>query len=152
MKTLMPEPVRPAVVMFGRILLAAIFVQSGFNKVMHYSSVETYMVNAAIPMAGALLPLTILVELGAGLLIMLGLFARAAAILVFLFTIAVTLSIHRFWNMPSAQATVQQLHFMKNVAIMGGLLVLAAYGAGSWSLDGEIIRLREEKMREMLEP
>ena len=152
MKTLFPQHVRPATVMVGRILLALIFVLSGWNKVMHYSSVDTYMASVGIPMAGALLPLTILVELGGGLLIAVGLFTRAAAIVVFLFSIPVTLAIHHFWDLPAAQAMMQQIHFMKNVSMMGGMLLLAVYGAGSWSLDGEIIRLREEKMREMLEP
>ena len=76
---------------------------------MHYSGTEAYMASAGIPMIGLLLPLSILIELGGGLLIVLGLFTRPVA--------------------------MQQIHFMKNLAIMGGMLMLAAYGPGSWSLD-----------------
>ena len=76
-----------------------------------------------------LLPLTILVELGGGLLIVFGLFTRPVALIVFLFLIPVTLTFH------AGSDPEQQIHFMKNLAIMGGMLVLAVHGAGSWSLD-----------------
>lgn len=135
MNTMIADPVHPAVALVGRILLAVIFVVSGFGKVMHYSGTEAYMASAGIPMIGLLLPLSILIELGGGLLIVLGLFTRPVAIIVFLFIIPVTLAIHHFWDLPSAQAAMQQIHFMKNLAIMGGMLMLAAYGPGSWSLD-----------------
>ncbi len=135
MKTMIDDPVHPAVTLIARILLALIFVVSGFGKVANYSGTEAYMANAGLPMVGVLLPLAILAELGGGLLIVLGLFTRSAAIVAVLFTAATAVAIHHFWDLPAAQAMMQQIHFMKNLSIMGGMLLLAAYGPGSWSLD-----------------
>ena len=135
MKTVTTDPAHPAIALVGRILLALIFIVSGFGKVMNYAGTEAYMASAGLPMVGLLLPLTILVELGGGLLIAFGLFTRIVAIVQFLFLIPVSLVFHHFWDVPAAQAAMQQIQFMKNIAIMGGMLLLAYAGAGSWSLD-----------------
>ena len=135
MKTVVTEPAHPGVALAGRILLALIFLVSGFGKLTDYTGTEAYMASAGLPMVGLLLPLTILVELGGGLLIAAGLFARSIAIVEFLFLIPVSLVFHHFWDLPAAQAMEQQIHFLKNVSIMGGMLLLAYAGPGSWSLD-----------------
>ncbi len=135
MKNAIVDPAHPGIALVGRILLALIFIVSGFGKLMHYAGTETYMASAGLPMVELLLPLTILVELGGGLLIAFGLFTRIVAILVFLFLIPVSLVFHHFWDLPAAQAGMQQIQFMKNITIMGGMLLLAYAGPGSWSLD-----------------
>ncbi len=136
MKTIVTDTAHPAIALVGRILLALIFILSGFGKLTGYSGTAAYMTGAGLPMVGLLLPLTILIELGGGLLIALGLFTRIVAIVMFLFLIPVSLALHHFWDVPAAQAAVQQIQFLKNVAIMGGMLLLAFAGPGSWSLDG----------------
>ena len=135
MNTIVVDPVHPSVALVGRILLALIFILSGFGKLTDYAGTAGYMTNAGLPMVGLLLPLTILVELGGGLLIALGLFTRVAAPVLFLFLIPVSLAFHHFWDVPAAQASMQQIEFLKNIAIMGGMLLLAFAGPGSWSLD-----------------
>jgi putative oxidoreductase len=119
----------------GRILLALIFVLSGFNKITGFDGTAAYMASAGLPFTKVLLVLTIAVELGGGLLIMLGWKARWVALVVFLFLIPVTLVFHNPVADP-AQAQQQMVHLLKNVAIMGGMLHLFAFGAGAWSVDG----------------
>ena len=116
----------------GRILLALIFVTAGFGKITGYAGAAGYMASKGLPLIDVLLPLTILVELGGGLLIVFGLFSRYAALAIFLFLIPVTLIFH------SAGDAVNQIMFMKNISIMGGLLLLIANGPGMWSIDGRL--------------
>lgn len=87
-----------------------------------------------MPEAGA--ALAIVVELGAGLMILLGFKTRWAALALALFTLASAVFFHNYWAVPEAQQMMQTLMFNKNIAITGGLLILAAFGAGAFSLDG----------------
>ena len=80
-----------------------------------------------------LLILTIVIELGGGTAIVLGWKTPLAALLVFSFTMLVTLVFHRFWVAPPDDGQVQQLMFMKNESVMGGLLVLYAFGPGKYA-------------------
>ena len=119
----------------ARILLAAIFIISGFGKITGYEGTAGYMAAQGLPLVGILLPLTIAIELGGGLLLALGWKARWAAALLFLFLIPATLVFHQFWGIDPKLAQMQQIHFLKNVAIMGGMLMVAAFGPGAWSVD-----------------
>ena len=114
----------------GRILLAVLFVTAGASKLgAGYAGTQGYMAAMGVP--GALLPLVILTELGGGLLIVLGLWTRLAAVALAGFSILAALLFH---FKPDDQ--MQMILFMKNFAIAGGFLVLAAHGAGALSLDG----------------
>ena len=77
------------ILLLARMLLTLIFVESGYGKVMRYADTAGYMASQGLPMVQILLPLTIAVELGGGLLIVLGLFTRSAALILFLFLIPV---------------------------------------------------------------
>ena len=118
----------------GRILLALIFIISGFGKISGYAGTAGYMVSKGLPLVAVLLPLTILVELGGGLLIALGWKTRWAAAVVFLFLIPVTLVFHNPTGLAAAEAQQQMINLLKNVSIMGGMLGLFAFGPGSFSL------------------
>ena len=123
--------------LFGRILLALIFVFSGFNKLTHFDGTAGYMAMHGLPMAHVLLVASIAVELGGGLMLLLGWHARIAAAALFLFLIPTTLIFHAFWavNPSDVMALQNQMnHFMKNLAIMGGMLYVLAYGSGPLSL------------------
>jgi len=124
-----------ALALVGRILLGSIFVLSGFQKLMGYSGVVASISGKGLPMPEVLAVLTIVIELGAGLLLVVGWKARWAALLLFLFIIPVSLVFHNFWTMEGAQAAMNKIHFMKNVSIMGGMLMVAAFGPGRYSLD-----------------
>ena len=83
-----------------------------------------------------LAPIGAVIEFFGGLALVLGAWTRPAAILVAGFTIAATLIAHRFWDVPTEQQAMQTIQFMKNLAIVGGLLGVVAAGAGRFSVDG----------------
>jgi putative oxidoreductase len=112
----------------GRILLAQIFLLAGLNKITGYSGTQGYMEAMGVP--GMLLPLVILLEIGGAVALIVGWQTRWAAYALALFSIVSALIFH---NNLSDQ--IQMILFMKNLAMAGGLLVLAANGAGAFSLD-----------------
>jgi putative oxidoreductase len=124
-----------AAMLFARILLSAIFVQSGFNKIAGYAATSGYMDAAGVP--SILLPLVILVELGGGLMILVGFQTRIAAIALAGFTLIAAVLFHYKTGDRN-----QMIHFMKNVSIAGGALALFVAGAGAWSLDALLGRQR----------
>ncbi len=138
------ESLRDWAALVGRILLALIFVLSGLNKVINISGTAGYMLQAGIPASLVHLGLysSIAVELGCGLLVMAGLQARWAAVIIFLWLIPVTLIFHVAGYHHAVQqhqtmaALTQQVMYLKNISMMGGLLVLAAMGPGRLSVDG----------------
>jgi putative oxidoreductase len=124
-----------AMALAGRILLGLIFVLSGFQKLTGFSGVAAGIAGKGLPMPEVLAVLSVAIELGAGLLLLVGWKARWAALLLFLFTIPITLVFHNFWAMEGAEAAMNEIHFMKNVSIMGGMLLVAAFGPGRYSVD-----------------
>ncbi|MCL5668429.1 MAG: DoxX family protein [Gammaproteobacteria bacterium] len=118
--------------LLGRLLLAQVFILSGFRKITGWEGTLGYMASKGLPMTEVLLALTILIELGGGLLLLLGYKARWAATAIFLWLIPVTLIFHPFWADPE-----QMNSFMKNLAIMGGMLYIMTYGSGCYSLSRE---------------
>jgi len=124
----MKLPLSDLAALIGRALLSALFLHEAWFKLWNYAWVVRYSQNAGIP--GELLPLAIAVEAGGGLLVLLGLFTRCAALALTGFCIFTAVVFHNKF------ADINQLlHFEKNLAIAGGFLVLAAFGPGAWSLD-----------------
>ena len=120
---------RNSAALAGRILLAVIFILSGFSKIGGYAATAGYMESKGVP--GILLPLVILTELGGGLLIVAGFQTRLVALAMAGFTIIAAVLFH---TVPDDMAN--QINFMKNLSIGGGFLTLVAFGAGAYSLDG----------------
>src|SRR5499427_392011 len=118
----------PAAALVGRALLAAIFLHEAVSKLTAYSAALAYMRAFGVP--GELLPFAIAVELGCGVLILCGYQTRAAALVLAAICLATAVLFHR--NLGDRN---QLLHFEKDLAIAGGLLVLFAHGAGAWALD-----------------
>ena len=114
--------------LLGRIGLSALFIVSGLGKLAAYAGTQQYMAAAGVP--GFLLPLVIVVEVGGGMLILAGAFTRATAIVLALFTLAAGILFHA--NLADQN---QFIHLLKNIAIAGGFLTLAAHGAGPVSID-----------------
>ena len=119
----------------GRILLAFLFIMAGYGKIGGYAGTQAYMEAMGVP--GALLPLVIATELGGGLLILLGLGTRLAAVALAGFSILAAVLFHFKPDDP-----MQMIMLMKNFAIAGGLLVLFALGSGALSLDAWLARRR----------
>ena len=122
----------------GRIALAAIFVMSGADKLFaHPTETAQMMAASGVPLAGLLVYAAGIVELAAGLALAAGYQARLAALLLALFTAGITPIFHAFWAGPADQAVVQMIMFMKNLALFGGLLHVAARGTGRFALRRE---------------
>ncbi len=114
----------------GRLMLAAIFVFGGASKIMNFSVTTSYMAKAGMPIVDLFALGAIVVELGGGLLLVAGWKTRWVAAVIFVFLIPVTLVFH-----SPGEGQGQMIHFMKNLSIMGGMLVLFAFGPGRFSLD-----------------
>lgn len=125
----------PVGTLVGRILLAAIFVWSGFGKVTGFEGAVGYIASRGLPAPELLCIAAIVVELGGGIALILGWKGHWVAAALFLFTGMAALLFHDFWAVPPDQAQMQMINFMKNVAIMGGLLYVVVHGSGPISLD-----------------
>lgn len=121
--------------LIGRLLLAALFLPAGLSKIGGFDGTVGYIASADLPMPQLAAVVAIAVEVLAPTALILGWGTRWAALVLALFTLVATLGFHNFWAMPADQAYLQQLMFFKNIAVVGGLLVLAAHGAGALSLD-----------------
>jgi putative oxidoreductase len=123
------------VALVGRVLLAAMFVLAGIDKITGFEGTAGYIASVGLPFAELLTVVTIAVEIGAGLALIVGFQARVAALLLAGFTLAASVLFHNFWAMPAEQAYVQQLMFMKNLSVAGGLLMIVALGGGALGIS-----------------
>lgn len=121
--------------LFGRLLLAALFLPAGLSKITGFAGTAGYIGSVGLPLPEVGAVLAIVVEVGGALALLLGWGTRWAALALALFTVVASVLFHNFWSVPIEQAMVQQLMFFKNIAVAGGLLVLAAFGAGALSVD-----------------
>jgi putative oxidoreductase len=126
--------------LIGRSLMAIMFLLAGISKIGAFAGTSGYIASKGLPMPDVVAALTIAVEIGGALALIFGFCTRWAALVLAAFTLMAGLIFHNFWDLPAAQQTMQQIMFMKNVAITGGLLTLAAWGAGAWSVDGKTSR------------
>lgn len=124
--------------LIGRLLLALIFILSGLNKITTFATFSEGLAAGGLPAAQILSVLAIVLELGAGLALAIGFQGRLAALGLVLFTVVATAIAHRFWEVadPAAQQ-MQMIMFLKNVAIIGGLLHVWAGGVGRFALGGK---------------
>jgi putative oxidoreductase len=123
--------------LLGRLALAALFLPAGLSKINGFEGTVGYINSAGLPFASLAAAVAIVVEIGGGLALISGLFSRTASFILAAFTALATVSFHAYWAVPAEQAFMQQLMFYKNVGVIGGLLVLAAHGPGSWALGAK---------------
>ena len=124
--------------LIGRLLLSNLFIVAGFKKITGFAGTAGYMA-AKMPsldpnLIKIMLVLTIAIELGGGLMILVGWQARWVATIIFLWMIPVTYLFHAYWGLPPDQMQMQFIQFQKNLAIMGALLLIVAQGSGPYSL------------------
>lgn len=119
------DTIRPALDLLGRILIAIFFVPSGIQKIFGYAGMGQYMTAAGVP--DFLLPLVIILEIGGGLLILLGWHTRITAFLLGGFCVLAVLFFHLH--------PFDQIVFFAELALAGALFAMASHGAGAWSLD-----------------
>ena len=121
----------------ARILLAALFVPAGISKIAGFAGTVGYIGSVGLPLPAVGAVLAILAEAGGGIALLLGFQTRIAALVLALFTLAAGVFFHAFWAAAPEAAQMQQIMFMKNIAIAGGLLMLTAFGPGALSLDAK---------------
>ena len=110
----------------GRIFLSVFILLSGVTKIARNKMMVEYAMSKKLPMPGAAIALAVLIELAGGISVLTGFHARVAAAILIVYLIPTTLIFHNFWAAAGAEKQNQGVHFMKNVAIMGGLLILAS--------------------------
>lgn len=121
----------------GRLLLAAVFLPAGLSKIAGFAGTVGYIGSVGLPLPTVSAVVAIAVEVLGGLALILGFQTRIAALALAAFTLVATFFFHNFWTLPEAQQMMQQLMFFKNIGLVGGLLTLAAWGAGALSLDAK---------------
>lgn len=121
----------------GRLLIALIFIASGLGKIAAPGATQGYIASVGLPLPMLSYLLAVIVEVGGGIAILVGFHVRITSLVVAVFTLATAVLFHS--NLADQN---QMIHFPKNVAIAGGLLQVAAFGAGSFSLDGWRRRIR----------
>jgi len=124
-----------ALPLVGRILIAALFLVAGIGKAMGYAGTVGYMAKLGFPAPEVMTIIAIVFEIGGGVLLILGWKTRWVAWGLIVFVVVATFAAHRFWEFDAAQMMNQRTQFLKNFAIVGALLMLAAFGPGRASAD-----------------
>lgn len=135
MNTTATTTYNPIVPLVGRILIAAIFLIAGAGKVMKFAGAAAYLTKLGFPAPEVMTVIAIIVELGGAILLIVGWRTRWVAWLLALFVLIAAFAAHRFWEFDAAQHANQMNHFLKNLAIIGGLYYVATFGAGRYSID-----------------
>ena len=130
------QTIQTPCLLLGRFLLGMYFILPGIQKIAEFDKMSAYMQAHDVPLISILLPLTILIQLTAGAALIIGFKGRLAAFLLAGLTLVINFYMHNFWSMEDGAARIHEMqNFIKNMAIMGGLLIVAAHGTGVYSLD-----------------
>ena len=121
--------------LLGRILIALIFVLSGWGKITGFAGTAGMIASKGLPMPEVLAGIAAAIEFLGGIALMVGFRARWAALLFAIFLIVISPIFHNFWAMEGAQRMANQINFMKNVSILGAMLMVIAFGPGRYSID-----------------
>ncbi len=127
---LVEEPLMSWMILAGRLCLATVFIVSGIHKGIWRAKAVQEFKEAGIPAIGLSLALTIVLHLVAPLALVFGLYAREAALALALFTIIATVKVHCFWRMEGPERLARSRIAIANLAVVGGLIMLAATGPG----------------------
>jgi len=128
-------PAQDTMALVGRVLIALLFIPAGFGKLTGFAGTVGYITSAGLPLPQVGAVIAVVVELLFGLMLLVGFKTRPVALIMALFTVATAVFFHNFWAMPADKVMANQMNFFKNLAIAGGLLAYAAFGAGRFSID-----------------
>ena len=136
-----------ALLLIARILMGYIFLLSGWGKLMSLAGFATYLEQRGVPLSDAFAVLGATVEFLVGLTLVFGMATRYAALMTIAFVFVATGISHRFWEFEGGARTPQAINFNKNMAMVGGLIILIIAGPGRYSLDRLLARLSERHPR-----
>jgi putative oxidoreductase len=119
----------------GRLLMALLFLPAGIGKLTGFAGTVGYISSVGLPMPQLGAVVALVVEIVGGVALIAGYGTRLAAIVLAAFTLVASFFFHAYWAVPADQQLIPQLLFYKNIAVVGGLLTIAAWGAGAWSVD-----------------
>ncbi|HEY9278684.1 MAG TPA: DoxX family protein [Eoetvoesiella sp.] len=131
----MTDSYKSVAALAGRVLLALMFIMSGFGKLADIQGTAGYVASGGLPFPVVMAALVGIFELVGGIALVIGFKARLAGFLIGAFTLAASFLFHAYWSVPADQQFITQLLFMKNLSVAGGLFLLSALGAGPLSLD-----------------
>jgi putative oxidoreductase len=140
-KTMMPlatERFRDEVILVARILLVVLFILFGWSKLTNYAGTVGLMAHIGAPVPSVAAFVAIVVEVFVGLAVAFGVWTRALALLLALYTLGTALIGHHFWTMDGADRYANAINFYKNISIIGGFLLLYVIGAGKYSVDARL--------------
>lgn len=121
----------------ARVLMSVLFLISGFGKIVGFGGTAGYIASKGLPLPEVGAAIAVVVEFGGALALLAGFQTRVVALVMAVFTIAAGVLFHNYWAMPAEQVMINQIMFMKNLSIAGGLLMLSAFGAGTLSMDAK---------------
>lgn len=131
----MSKSIQNSLTLIGRLLFVALFLPAGIGKLTGFAGTVGYISSVGLPLPTLAAAAALVVEIVGSLALLAGYGTRVAALILAAFTLVASYFFHAYWSVPADQVFVTQLLFFKNVAVVGGLLVLAAHGAGAFSLD-----------------
>ena len=130
------QPIQTLCLLIGRFLLGLYFILPAIQKITDFENMSAYMQAHDVPLISVLLPLTILIQLTAGAALIVGFKGKIAALILAGLTLVISIYMHNFWGMEEGVTRMHEMqNFVKNMAIMAGLLVVAALGTGEYSID-----------------
>ena len=121
----------------GRLLMASLFLPAGIAKLTGFAATVGYIASVGMPMPAVSAVIALIVEVAGGIALVIGFGTRTAALVLAVFTLVASFFFHAYWAAPAEQHMIVSLLFYKNIAVVGGLLFLVAFGAGGWSLDAK---------------
>jgi putative oxidoreductase len=132
------EKLQSPLALAARVLMALLFVPAGFGKIAGFAGTVGYIGSVGLPLPQLGAVIAIVVELGLGLALLVGFKTRISALVIAVFTVVAGVFFHAYWSVPAEQVMINQIMFMKNIAIAGGLLTLVAFGPGALSVDAKL--------------
>ena len=126
---------KDALILLARVLLMALFVYFGWQKLTGFSGTVAYMTSTGAPAPTLSAIIAVVMEFGVGIAIVVGFYTRPLALLLALYTLGTALIGHHFWTMTGMEQYANMINFYKNISIMGGLLLLSVTGPGKYSFD-----------------
>lgn len=120
--------------LIGRVLISVVFLWGAYEKIKHWHQSMSHIKNKGIPQAQIVLPVMVGLKIIGGLSVLLGWHAHIGALILALVTIGAVIKLHDFWTMQGPQREMEQMIFMKDVAIIGGLFMIMALGSGHFGL------------------